>query len=148
MDAHGIEYKTGTNTSAKGYNYATTKEEVFSISSSDIVINAAQTNGALVQVLFEPRTQLVDSATYDITAWSLPYAYGLQAYATKEKVAQGASWKPTTATISSTTYGYALPWNSPAAATFAARLLQAGVKLRYAEDSFFTEGKNLIQVLY
>lgn len=141
LDAHGIEYKTGTNTSAKGYNYATTKEEVFSISSSDIVINAAQTNGALVQVLFEPRTQLVDSATYDITAWSLPYAYGLQAYATKEKVAQGASWKPTTATISSTTYGYALPWNSPAAATFAARLLQAGVKLRYAEDSFFTEGK-------
>lgn len=141
LDAHGIEYRTGTNTTAKGYNYATAKEETFSLSAADIVINTAQTNAALVQVLFEPRTLLADSATYDITAWSLPYAYGLQAYATKEKIAQGGNWKLSPVSNTTTTYGYALPWNSPAVASFAARLLQAGVKLRYAEDSFYTNGK-------
>lgn len=141
LDAHGIEYKTGTNTSVKGYNYATAKEETFSVTAADIVINAAQTNAALVQVLFEPKTILADSATYDITAWSLPYAYGLQAYAVKEKVVQGVNWKPTLVNSPPTTYGYALPWNSTAAASFAARLIQAGVKLRYAEDSFSTDGK-------
>ena len=141
LDAHGIEYKMGINTSAKGYNYATAKEEAFNTTTADVVINTAQTNAALVQVLFEPRTQLADSATYDITAWSLPYAYGLQAYAVKEKITQGANWVSSAVTIPATTYGYALPWNSPASASFAAYLLQAGVKLRYAEDSFVTDGK-------
>ncbi|MFN9982775.1 MAG: zinc carboxypeptidase, partial [bacterium] len=94
LDAHGIEYKCGTAATAKGYNYATAKEETFSVTSADVVINTAQANAALVQVLFEPRTKLADSATYDITAWSLPYAYGLHAYATKERVVQGANWKP------------------------------------------------------
>ena len=141
LDAHGIEYKSGTAATAKGYNYATAKEETFSVTSADVVINTAQANAALVQVLFEPRTKLADSATYDITAWSLPYAYGLHAYATKEKVMQGANWKPSSMATPATTYGYALSWTSPAAASFAARLLQAGVKLRYAEDSFMTDGK-------
>ena len=36
--------------------------------------------GKMVQVLFEPKTVISDSLTYDITAWSLPYAYGLEAY--------------------------------------------------------------------
>jgi len=141
LDEHGIEYRFGTNTTAKGYNYATAKEENFNITSSDIVINTAQPNAALVQVLFEPRTLLSDSATYDITAWSFPYAYGLQAYASKEKIAQGEVWKPTAVVNRPTTYGYALRWDSPTAASFAARLLQAGVKLRYAEDSFTANGK-------
>jgi hypothetical protein len=141
LDAHGIEYKFGTAATAKGYNYATAKEETFSVTSADVVINTAQANAALVQVLFEPRTKLADSATYDITAWSLPYAYGLHAYATKERVVQGANWKPSSMATPTTTYGYALSWTSPAAASFAARLLQAGIKLRYAEDSFTTDGK-------
>jgi hypothetical protein len=54
---------------------------------------------------------------------------------------QGANWKPSSMVTPTTTYGYALSWTSPAAASFAARLLQAGVKLRYAEDSFMTDGK-------
>jgi hypothetical protein len=33
----------------------------------------------LAKVLLEPRTFVADSNTYDITAWALPYAYGLQA---------------------------------------------------------------------
>ena len=37
----------------------------------------------LVKVLFEPNTVVVDSNTYDITAWAMPYAYGVAAYANK-----------------------------------------------------------------
>ncbi|GIS52983.1 hypothetical protein Ct9H90mP29_00250 [bacterium] len=33
--------------------------------------------------LFEPKTHVSDSLTYDITAWSLPYIYGLEAFATE-----------------------------------------------------------------
>jgi hypothetical protein len=45
-----------------------------------------QQRGTLVNVLFEPVTELSDSVTYDITAWALPYAYGLQAIASKAAV--------------------------------------------------------------
>ena len=52
-----------------------------------LVISTYQPKGVLAKVLFEPKSKLVDSATYDITAWALPYVYGLQAYAVKEKIA-------------------------------------------------------------
>ena len=47
----------------------------------DLVVPATQPKGTLVKVLFEPTTHLADSLTYDITAWALPYVYGLDAYA-------------------------------------------------------------------
>ena len=47
---------------------------------------ALQAKGLLTQILLEPGPELVDSNTYDITAWSLPYAFGLEAYATEEKL--------------------------------------------------------------
>ena len=58
-----------------------------------MVINAYQPKSVLLNVLLEPKTFVADSNTYDITAWSLPYAYGLKAYGLKE------SLKPATATI-------------------------------------------------
>lgn len=66
----------------------------------------------MVKVLFEPKTKLSDSATYDITAWALPYVYGLNAYATKDKVpAAGAISLRATVTNPETSYGYVIPWN-------------------------------------
>jgi len=49
----------------------------------------------MVEVLFEPHTELTTPLTYDITAWSLPYAYGLEAVASTTLVSgnNGASEK-------------------------------------------------------
>ncbi|MFC5048974.1 hypothetical protein [Aquimarina hainanensis] len=35
----------------------------------------------MIKVLFEPNALLTNPLTYDITAWSIPYAYGLDAVA-------------------------------------------------------------------
>ena len=142
MDAHGIQYAVGVSGSAKGVNFYTGKEESFSLSKEDVVVTGYQPNSALLQVLFEPRTSLSDSATYDITAWSLPYAYGLQAFATKDRIIAAEPYKRSPITIENTQYGYALPWNSLKSAVFASRLLQAGYKLRYAVESFVVNGKS------
>ena len=48
-----------------------------------MIISTKQKKGTLVNVLFEPNTKLSDSMTYDITAWSLPYAYGLNCIASE-----------------------------------------------------------------
>ena len=47
-------------------------------------LSTNQIKGKMAHVLLEPKTKLNDSLTYDITAWSLPYAYGLKASATRE----------------------------------------------------------------
>ena len=85
FDANGIQYgSTNRGTSIKGYNYFTGKEENFSANNS-IAVSDYQPKADLVKVLFEPRSKLSDSVTYDITAWSLPFVYGVQAYAVKRK---------------------------------------------------------------
>ena len=85
LDKNGIQYGTGSG-SGKGFNYHTAREEAFSIAPDDIIISSAQPKATMVKVLFEPQSKLIDSVTYDITAWSLPYVYEVTAYASKERI--------------------------------------------------------------
>ena len=54
--------------------------ENINVADKDIVISTQQDLGVLANVLFEPKTHVSDSLTYDITAWSLPYIYGLRGF--------------------------------------------------------------------
>ena len=40
----------------------------------------------MVKVLFEQNAKLSSPLTYDITAWSLPYAFGLDAFASEVEI--------------------------------------------------------------
>jgi hypothetical protein len=127
---------------ARGYNYFNQKEETFTIQKNDLVINAAQPKAALLKVLFEPQPKLNDSATYDITAWALPYAYGLQSYASKEIVASSniQYMGVANAKLDSSAYGYVVPYNSLSDTKLMSALLDENVKLRFAESAFANEG--------
>ena len=141
LDANGITYNTSAVNTAKGYNYFTGKEETFSATNS-LVISTYQPKGTLVKVLFEPKSKLIDSATYDITAWSLPYVYGLQAYAVKEKLASSAYiTKQKTSIFPETSYGYLVNYGSFDDAKFLAALLNANIRVRFAEKDFSWDGK-------
>jgi hypothetical protein len=140
LDKNGIQYGSGSG-AGKGYNYTTGKEEGFTITGNDLLISAHQPRSALVKVLFEPRSKLVDSATYDITAWSLPYAYGLDAYASREKINTGAPVAKEKVSNKETSYGYILPWTGIKAARTAGELLQKGILLRYAQEPFEINGQ-------
>lgn len=139
LDKNGIQYGGGSG-SGRGYNYNSGKEESFSIAANDLVISSFQPRSAMVQVLFEPSSKLVDSVTYDITAWSLPYVYGLTAYATKEKINVSPAIIPAV-TNSETSYGYVLPWNGIRSVKTAGQLMRKGIALRYAEQPFEIGGK-------
>jgi hypothetical protein len=139
MDKNGIQYGLGSG-SGKGYNYITGKEETFLVGANDIVISSYQPRSALVNVLFEPRSRLSDSVTYDITAWSLPYVYGLTAWASKDKITGGGPVTKTKAVNKETEYGYVLPWNGVRTVKFIGQLLQKGIFLRYAQEPFEING--------
>lgn len=139
LDKNGIQYSTGSG-SSKGYNYITGKDEPFTVAANDIVISSYQPRSALVNVLFEPRSRLSDSVTYDITAWSLPYVYGLSAWASKDKITAGGNVTRTKAVNKETDYGYVMPWNGVRTVKAVGQLLKKGILLRYAEEPFEING--------
>lgn len=137
LDNNGIQYGTGSG-SGKGYHYLTQKEDNFRIEANDLLISNAQPKSAFVKVLFEPQSKLSDSITYDITAWAIPYAYGLNAYASKQKINVGAGKiipdfknNPT-----EDAYGYVIKWQGVPSAGTVTRLLNKGIKMRYSESNF------------
>jgi len=50
------------------------------------VISAEQPLGRLVKAAFERSPEITDKDTYDVTSWSLPVAYGLDAYYTTDEI--------------------------------------------------------------
>ena len=141
FDANGIKYGRTDASSIKGYNYYTGKEESFSAVNS-LAVSAYQPKSSLIKVLFEPKSKLSDSVTYDITAWSLPFVYGVQTYAVKEKLAVGNySDQNVNNKVSASAYGYLVNYNSFADVKFLAALLNAKIKVRFAEKDFTYNGK-------
>ena len=144
LDQHEIKYGSGNGTSIKGYNYTSGRAGNGRASQSSLVVSTNQTKGTLVKVLFEPDAKLSDSLTYDITAWSLPYAYGLQTIASESLVSSSAYSPPASSTdgLSESSYAFLTDWNSFNDAKFLAALMREKVKVRYSEKPFTLDGKN------
>lgn len=141
LDKNGIQYSAATSLTGKGYNYHTAKDESFSVNGNDILISAYQPRSAMVKVLFEPKSKLSDSATYDITAWSLPYVYGLPAFAFKEKLATGGQVVKPSVVNTSTDYGYVMPWSGIRTVKTVGQMMKKGILLRFSESPFEVNGK-------
>jgi hypothetical protein len=145
LTRNNIEYSFGSDRSLKGYSYENKKTESFKIERNDLIVNLAQPKAVLANVLFEPQTSITDSNTYDITAWALPFAYGLKSYAVKE------SFKGSFSTMDdkqdeplsiAKPYAWVLPWTSVEDAQTLIALQRAGVKVRIAEEKFSASGKS------
>ena len=146
LDQHEIQYGMAANrTSAKGFDYYSNRTQTVRIGANDLVINMNQPKSNLVKSLFEPQAKLRDSLTYDITAWSLPYARGLKAYALPNTLAVKAATPIESASSVSgpeKPYAYIAKWNSIDDATFLGALLQKQVKVRYATLAFSVENQD------
>ena len=146
LDKNNITYgKAKSKRSVRGYHYQSGKELSTQITADDLIVSVYQPHGVLVQTLFEPKSELVDSLTYDITAWALPYAYGLDAYALKDKLAVEKTDINNNINITNNVknaYAYLVPWKSVSNAKFLAAIFQKGIKVRRADRPFEIEGKS------
>lgn len=142
LDANGIEYGSVSNTTFKGFNYYTGKDELYADEGYQLAVSAYQPKSRLVKVLFEPRSYISDSATYDITAWAIPYSYGVKAYGLKEKLDVGPYKAAPAVTNITSDYGMLISYTSMNSVKLLAQLLQNKVKVRYAEKPFTSNGKN------
>ncbi len=146
LDKHRIKYgKAGkTMKGSNVYDYSTNKSTNYDIKENDLIISAYQSKSVLMQVLFEPDPFLIDSLTYDITAWSAPHAMGLQAYASTQKLKPSAEYSFETfqaPTNYGTPYAYIASWQSLNDAKFLGQILNKGIKVRTTAKTFSLSGK-------
>lgn len=138
LKLNNIQYSIADETKMlSGYHYQTNKEDDFTLEPNDMIIKVNQPKAILTQVLFESAPRLTDSLSYDITAWALPHAYGIDSYALKSSLS--VKTKPAVTYKGKLdyekVYAYYLPWNGRASAKTLACLLKNNVKVRSARKA-------------
>jgi hypothetical protein len=122
----------------KGYEFDTRKSGVVTTENISLVVNLNQTKGTLAHVLLEPETKVADSLTYDITSWTLPYAYGLKAYGVDNEMSV-SDFQPTMSPVvelSSSAYAYLVPWEGMNSVHFLNQALAEGIVVRKHAKGF------------
>ena len=144
LDKHDIKYGQARSATIKGLKYNTGKIGSMKTSAHSLVVSMDQPKSTLVKVLLEPNTKLSDSVTYDITAWSLPYAYGLDALASQSLIPSEpyAREKIEKQILDTTAYAFVSAWNSFKDAQFLAELLKNKIKVRRSFKPFTLDGKS------
>jgi len=135
LKKNNIEYGYADGSgNASGFHYQTMKNESFKIEANDMIVNVDQPRAVLTQVLFEPNQKLNDSLSYDITAWALPLAYGVEGYAVKNSVTikTKATIEIAPKNIPAAVYAFHIPWNNRTSAQVVSLLHQGGIKVRSA----------------
>jgi len=133
--------------STRGYDYASGRTGAVIVQAQDVLVSMYQSKSTLVKVLFDPKPALEDSLTYDITAWALPYSFGVKAYALAERLEMGgatpaaATMRGSAAAPGATPYAYLARWNGLPDVRFLSRLLQQKVRVRFAAEAFEAEGQ-------
>ena len=128
-----ISKKLSENISIRGYDYQMQKNKSTEFEKNSLVIPTNQVKGKLVEILLEPNTKLNDSLTYDITAWSLAFAYGLKAIATTQEfiTTPFEFLNNSKVVLEENKYGFGFICKSLDDTKFLSDLLKAGIKVRY-----------------
>jgi hypothetical protein len=144
LDANDIKYGFVTDAAKlQGYNYYSRKIEAVEKFEFTIAINANQPKSLLAKVLLEPVGKLEDSATYDITAWSIPYAFGVNAYVLNNYLPLAKDVAVDMPAFQENSYGAVLPYNAVASAVTLAKLLNNNVGVRVNEKDITYNGKKI-----
>ncbi|NLP56561.1 M14 family metallopeptidase [Lutibacter sp. B1] len=146
LHKHGIETFPSEEKSLKAYDYYSKSVKTIKTTKNDWIVSTNQPKGKMVKALLEPEAKLTDSVTYDITAWSLPFAYGLQGFASEVEIPVNKNISSENSIvnneINTNTYSYICRWKEISDATFLGKLVSKGFKVRYSNTNFSVEGKN------
>ncbi|HBC78576.1 MAG TPA: zinc carboxypeptidase [Bacteroidales bacterium] len=138
-------YAGNTGKKYKGFDYLANGEGEVTIEKGDILVSAFQPQSRFVQVLFEPDSKASDSLSYDLTAWALPYAYNLKAYALIDQI-KPLDGKVETAEIVNNSidspYGYAVQYDGFNVLKFISELQLKKIRSRYSMKPFTIGEKN------
>jgi hypothetical protein len=137
LDKHQINYGQGKGSLVSGYDYRSQTQKRIKADENSLIIPAGQTKNKLIQVLLEPRTKLSDSITYDITAWSLPFTYDVNALLSTKKVPYNSGYSVSSiAAIEKGAFAYVMNYNGFSSLKALAALLDRGMTVRTSYSDF------------
>lgn len=146
LDKHQVAYGKATRSrTLDGYNYKTGKTERVQVDSDDYLVSVYQPKSVMARVLFEPRPELADSVTYDITAWEQHYAYGLDGYALTQRLdvqPADAPKKNVNNNATGTPYAYLARWQDLQDVGLLSDLLKHNINVRFATTPFKVNDKD------
>lgn len=137
LDKHQINYGQGKGSLVSGYDYQSQTQKRIKADENSLIIPAGQTKNKLIQVLLEPRTKLSDSITYDITAWSLPFTYDVNALLSTKKVPYNSGYSVSSiAAIEKGAFAYVMNYSGFSSLKALAALLDRGMTVRTSYSDF------------
>ncbi|HEV8384668.1 MAG TPA: M14 family metallopeptidase [Candidatus Acidoferrales bacterium] len=155
----GIEVKRAEKpfSNARARDYYEGKPQAKEFPAGTFVILLAQPNKRLLKTLMDKNTPLPDDFVqeqirrrkkrlgeqfYDVTGWSMPLLYGVEAYMAEQASAGNFTTlkeepKPMGRVIGGAAHlAYLIPWGSNSAAQAAAALLRDGIRIHRADRGF------------
>ena len=146
LDRHGIvsEQISESKKSVEAWEYGSGQWRTARPKKGDLVISSYQTHSGILNVLFDPNPVLTDSLTYDITTWSIPYAYGLTTYGLQSPIGGDPWTMPVVPSVADDGYGYAIRRNGLQDSKLMAALMQQGVRFRVNATPFQSGGRSFL----
>lgn len=140
-----VEQATESFTVRNVYDYWDGNASNRTFSAGDFIIKTDQPAHLFINTMFRRELELRDSVTYDMTSWSIPLAYNLDAAWSTSDLR--VSTNPVTEMMThpegvengNATYAYAIDWSQRNAPTALARLWDHGYNVRAAEKGFTRE---------
>lgn len=112
------------------------------------VVKLNQPQYRLIKTIFEKNTSFRDSLFYDVSAWTLPLAFGLEYQPLDVKQLARIKSGSEAAQIDlpkfetrKSTYGYLLSWNDYLAPAALSQIQQAGLRTKLSTHEFIIDGK-------
>ena len=131
--------------------------EVYPVSSSETAatkqyfVPLQQRQYRLIKAAFSTATNFRDNTFYDVSAWTLPYAFNIE-FSESRKTPAGIAKQPwqaevvTAPELTAGAYAYALRWTDQQAPLLLQQLLQQGLKVRAASKAFSAKTTSGVQL--
>lgn len=128
------------------HDYFGNTREGVTLPPGTLVVPLAQPAGRLARALLEPQSEATVERFYDISAWSLPFAMGLDAFGSHRSLEVPRrtidAWRrPAGGVIGTGKYAYLLPWDDVPAARTLLSLHRRGIRARLVPERIRIQGE-------
>ncbi|MDR9364485.1 MAG: M14 family metallopeptidase [Balneolaceae bacterium] len=149
MLQHGVEIEQATEDFSvdEAYSYWDGESSNRSFNSGDFIIKTDQPKHIFINTLFKRQLEIQDSVMYDMSTWSAPMAYNLDAAWTNDEIdvdtelVTDPQVYPSGVSNQDAGYAYVIDWNQRFAPNALSKLWDAGYRVRSAVEPFTFEGR-------
>jgi len=141
-----VERANENFTLRNAFDYWDDEAQRRSFSQGDFIIRTNQARHLFITTLFEPEMAIEDSVMYDMSVWSIPMAYNLDAASVNNEPSVSTSLveeipaRNEGVIKSSAEYAFVIDWDQPAAPKALGELWRRGYNVRSAEKVFSKDG--------